>query len=136
METNDTGGGSPSSTGFEGTKDVPLDGMGDNQDVEVNSRESGSEKNLNEAQAGVQNIEAVSMIWTKWGLIAAYARSLKGHHFLITRLTFSSICFMAFTTSLEGQVVQSLSVFATSYFNNHSLISTVYVIQGVVNDRP
>jgi MFS family permease len=40
---------------------------------------------------------------------------------------------MAFTVSLEQQVVQSLSVFATSSFAKHSLISTVYVVQGVVN---
>ena len=82
METNDTGGASPSSAGFERTKDVPLDSMGDNQDIEVNSRESGAETNLNEAQAGVQGIEAVSMTWRKWGLIAAYARFAEGYHFL------------------------------------------------------
>lgn len=80
METNDAGGDSRSSTGFERTKHVPLDGMGDNQDIEVNSRENGAETNLNEAQAGVQNIEAVSMTWTKWGLIAAYARFVEGQH--------------------------------------------------------
>jgi hypothetical protein len=81
METSDTGGVSPSSTGFERTKDVPLDSIGDNQDIEVNSRESGAETNLNEAQAGVQNIEAVSLTWKKWGLIAAYARFVEGRHF-------------------------------------------------------
>jgi hypothetical protein len=84
MKTNDTGGASPSSTGFERTKDVPLDSMGDNQDIEVNSRERGAETNLNEAQAGVQNIEAVSITWSKWGLIAAYSRFVEGHHFLFT----------------------------------------------------
>lgn len=40
---------------------------------------------------------------------------------------------MAFTTSLEGQVTYSLSAFAVSSFNKHSLLSTVYVVQGVVN---
>ena len=39
---------------------------------------------------------------------------------------------MAFCTSLEGQTVISLSVYATSAFSTHSLISTVYVVQGVV----
>ncbi|PQE14923.1 siderophore iron transporter mirC protein [Rutstroemia sp. NJR-2017a WRK4] len=71
----------------------------------------------NTIQAGVQNIEAVSMTWTKWGLILAYI----------------GIFLIAFSTSLEGQVVASLAVFATSSFNNHSLISTVLVVQGVVN---
>ncbi len=40
---------------------------------------------------------------------------------------------MAFTVSLEGQVTYSLAAFAVSSFNNHSLLSTVYVVQGVVN---
>jgi len=40
---------------------------------------------------------------------------------------------MAFTVSLEGQVTYSLAAFAVRSFNNHSLLSTVYVVQGVVN---
>ncbi|KAH7038096.1 major facilitator superfamily domain-containing protein [Microdochium trichocladiopsis] len=68
-------------------------------------------------QDGVKAIEAISMTWTKWGLIAAYF----------------SIFLMAFTTSLEGQVTYSVVAFATSAFGEHSLISTVYTIQGVVN---
>lgn len=40
---------------------------------------------------------------------------------------------MAFCTSLEGQTVASLAVYATSSFKKHSLISTVLVVQNVVN---
>ncbi|CAG8960683.1 hypothetical protein HYFRA_00013451 [Hymenoscyphus fraxineus] len=95
-------------------KIITMDEMA-SQDVEGNS--TGRRISDHSLQEGVKNIEAVSMIWSKWGLIAAYA----------------SIFLIAFSVSLEGQVVQSLSVFATSSFNNHSLISTVYVVQGVVN---
>ncbi|TGJ85622.1 hypothetical protein E0Z10_g3149 [Xylaria hypoxylon] len=70
-----------------------------------------------ETQDGVKAIEAISMAWSKWGLIAAYI----------------GIFLMAFTTSLEGQVTYSVVAFATSSFSSHSLIATVYVIQGVVN---
>ncbi|KAH8889295.1 MFS general substrate transporter [Thozetella sp. PMI_491] len=70
-----------------------------------------------EAQEGVRSIEAVAMTWTKRGLTVAYL----------------GIFLMSFTTSLEGQVTYSLTAFATSSFNKHSLISTVYVVQGVVN---
>ncbi|KAI0443848.1 siderophore iron transporter mirC [Xylaria telfairii] len=70
-----------------------------------------------ETQEGVKQIEAISMVWSKWGLIAAYF----------------GIFLMAFTTSLEGQVTYSVVAFATSSFSSHSLIATVYVIQGVVN---
>ena len=40
---------------------------------------------------------------------------------------------MAITTSPESQVIQSLNVFATSSFSSHSLISTVYVVQNIIN---
>ncbi|KAI0013915.1 siderophore iron transporter mirC [Xylariaceae sp. FL0662B] len=68
-------------------------------------------------QDGVKTIEAISMSWTKWSLIAAYF----------------SIFLMALTTSLEGQVTYSVVAFATSSFSSHSLLATVYVVQGVVN---
>lgn len=42
---------------------------------------------------------------------------------------------MAFTTSLEGQVTLPLLVYVTSSFRQHSLVSTVSVVQGVINGR-
>ncbi|KAI9702587.1 MAG: hypothetical protein M1836_001067 [Candelina mexicana] len=70
-----------------------------------------------EAQAGVKDIEAISSTWSKWALIIAYV----------------GIFLMAFSTSLETQTVATLSVYATSSFLQHSLVSTVLVVQGVVN---
>jgi len=58
-------------------KDIPMDVLGDDRNVEATSRENDVSTAPNDAQAGVKNIEAVSMTWTKWGLIAAYARSMK-----------------------------------------------------------
>lgn len=42
---------------------------------------------------------------------------------------------MAFSTSLESQTVMSLTAYATSSFSKHSLISTVMVVQNVVNGK-
>lgn len=42
---------------------------------------------------------------------------------------------MAFCTSLESQTVASLAPYATSAFSQHSLISTVLVVQNVVNGK-
>ena len=42
---------------------------------------------------------------------------------------------MAFCVSLEGQTTSSLSIYATSAFNSHSLISTVLVVQNLCNGR-
>jgi hypothetical protein len=51
------------------------------------------------------------------------------------RLTEDRIFLMSFCTSLEGQTVMSLSAYATSSFSKHSLISTVLVVQNVVNGK-
>ncbi|KAJ5721079.1 uncharacterized protein N7483_009013 [Penicillium malachiteum] len=72
---------------------------------------------MGEAQEGVRKIEAINMTWTSRSLMIAYV----------------SIFLMAFCTSLEGQTVMSLSAYATSAFSKHSLISTVLVVQNVVN---
>ncbi|GAB7351820.1 hypothetical protein MBLNU459_g2386t2 [Dothideomycetes sp. NU459] len=68
------------------------------------------------AQAGVKKLEATAAMWSKWSLIFAYA----------------GLYMMAYSTSLEGQVTTNLTVFATSSFSAHALISTVEVIRGVV----
>ncbi|KAF9883200.1 hypothetical protein FE257_003857 [Aspergillus nanangensis] len=68
-------------------------------------------------QEGVRKIEAINMTWTTRSLVVAYM----------------SIFLMAFCTSLEGQTTMSLSAYATSAFSKHSLISTVLVVQNVVN---
>ncbi|KAA8649970.1 siderochrome-iron transporter MirC [Aspergillus tanneri] len=68
-------------------------------------------------QEGVRKIEAINLTWTTKSLVIAYI----------------SIFLMAFCTSLEGQTTMSLSAYATSAFSKHSLISTVLVVQNVVN---
>ncbi|KAL9104977.1 MAG: hypothetical protein Q9163_000149 [Psora crenata] len=70
-----------------------------------------------DVQTGVKGIEAISETWTTWSLIAAYL----------------GIFLLAFCTSLEGQTTSNLTVYATSAFVQHSLVSTVFVVQGVVN---
>ncbi|OJJ43272.1 hypothetical protein ASPZODRAFT_154729 [Penicilliopsis zonata CBS 506.65] len=72
---------------------------------------------LEDLQDGVRKIEAINITWTTRSLVIAYI----------------SIFLMAFCTSLEGQTTMSLSAYATSAFSKHSLISTVLVVQNVVN---
>ncbi|KAL2384971.1 hypothetical protein RJZ90_001587 [Blastomyces dermatitidis] len=76
-----------------------------------------SSSSSDSVQEGVRKIEAISKTWTQKSLIIAYI----------------GIFLMAFSTSLEGQTVLSLSAYATSSFSKHSLISTVLVVQNVVN---
>lgn len=48
-------------------------------------------------------------------------------------IAYAGLLLVAFTTSLEAQVTAPLAAFAVSSFQNHSLLSTVVVVQGVVN---
>ncbi|KAI1282265.1 siderochrome-iron transporter MirC [Xylaria sp. FL0933] len=103
--------------GFGESLRVPSDEAKDRTDTAPDGGERPVSSGTEETQDGVKTIEAISMAWSKWGLVAAYC----------------GIFLMAFTTSLEGQVTYSVVAFATSSFSSHSLIATVYVIQGVVN---
>jgi hypothetical protein len=58
--------------GFQKERSFAESGHG--RDFEATSLDGSGRSTLSSAQAGVKNIEAVSMTWTKWGLIAAYAR--------------------------------------------------------------
>ncbi|KAK3333217.1 siderophore iron transporter mirC [Cercophora scortea] len=108
-------GSSPSSYGAISRRHSDSNDHHDNNGV--HEAEDEDEDEDDEVQDGVRQIEAVSRAWTKAGLLVAYM----------------SILLMAFTTSLEGQVTYALAAFAVSSFNNHSLLSTVYVVQNVVN---
>ncbi|KAI0115791.1 siderochrome-iron transporter MirC [Nemania sp. FL0031] len=83
------------------------------------SNSRGRESNSAEidTQDGDKATEATSTVWSNCRLSVAY----------------SSIFLMAIATSLESQVTYSVVAFATSSFSSHSLIATVYVVQGVVN---
>jgi MFS family permease len=74
-----------------------------------------SERSHESAQAGVKRLEAISSTWSTTGLYMAYC----------------GVAMLAYATSLEGQTTTNLTIFATSAFNAHSLVSTVLVIQGV-----
>lgn len=75
-----------------------------------------SERSHESAQAGVKRLEAISSTWSRSGLYVAYI----------------GIALLAYATSLEGQTTTNLTIFATSAFKAHSLVSTVLVVQGVV----
>lgn len=109
------------------------------EDDDETEGESSGSSTLDETQEGVRKIEAINMTWTTRSLIVAYARFVwlaaprpqPSHPANLAQ----SIFLMAFCTSLEGQTVMSLSAYATSDFSKHSLISTVLVIQNVVNGK-
>jgi SP family sugar:H+ symporter-like MFS transporter len=88
------------------------------------------------AQAGVKRIEAVSKAWTKTSLIVAYVTYVQPNAppCFHTDANFS-LLLIANVTSLEIQVTGVMTRYATSSFSLHSLLSTIYVVQGVVSGK-
>ncbi|KAI7326268.1 MFS general substrate transporter [Hortaea werneckii] len=80
----------------------------DQDDFDTESRAS--------TQPGVKRVEAIATTWTKASLYVAYL----------------GIALLACSTSLESQTTTNLTIYATSAFSAHSLVSTVLVVQGVV----
>lgn len=85
-------------------------------DADDERRSIMSERSHESGQAGVKRVEAISSTWSKTGLYMAYV----------------GVALLAYATSLEGQTTTNLTIFATSAFKSHSMVSTVLVIQGVV----
>ncbi|KAF2845632.1 siderophore iron transporter mirC [Plenodomus tracheiphilus IPT5] len=98
----------PHSENYEKEAETDLEVLS-NDGAETSSEHSG-------AQAGVRRIEAVSKAWTTTSLIVAY----------VTLLIIANV------TSLEVQVTSVMTPLATSAFQSHSLLSTIYTVQGVV----
>lgn len=69
-----------------------------------------------EAQQGVQQAEAVTLVWSGKSLILAYA----------------FILLVCFVNSLEQQVMTSLAPYVTSNFSLHSFVSTISVVSNVL----
>ncbi|PSK46121.1 cell division control protein 42 [Elsinoe australis] len=90
-------------------KNTAMDPLADQSSITSGSSEGS-------AQAGVKRLEATTATWSKKSLIIAYV----------------SLYLMAYVTSLEQQTTFNFTIFATSAFAAHSLVSTVTVVQGVV----
>jgi SP family sugar:H+ symporter-like MFS transporter len=109
------------------------------KDVDSNHEHSLSDDASSDhsAQAGVKRIEAVSKAWTKTSLIVAYVRYVQLDDTppcSSTKANFS-LLLIANVTSLEIQVTGIMTRYATSSFALHSLLSTIYVVQGVVSGK-
>ncbi|CAH0057245.1 unnamed protein product [Clonostachys solani] len=67
-------------------------------------------------QDGVRGMEAISLAWTGWSLLVPYC----------------SLLLTAFVTSLEGQVTTPLLSLVTKPFQQHSLVSTTFVVRDII----
>ncbi|KAK2841627.1 hypothetical protein FQN49_006070 [Arthroderma sp. PD_2] len=83
------------------------------RDAAVEGRDEGVDA---EAQAGVQNVEAIATVWSKTTLIVAYV----------------FIWIVYFIVLMMQGVVAALNPFVTSAFQHHSLTPTVGILSSVI----
>ncbi|KAI9164073.1 Siderophore iron transporter mirB [Paramyrothecium foliicola] len=97
------------STAVEGNKDTPVG-------------EQEPEKPLSEApnedtQQGVQNVEAVTLTWSKKALTAA----------------FINMWLLYFVNGFQSSILYNLIPFATSDFESHSLLTVIYIVANAIS---
>jgi hypothetical protein len=91
-----------------------------------------------QAPEGVQRIEAIKVVWSKWSLIIAYTGSV--YHLVDTPLNPANVDLRIYALivwiSLQQYSNYSLSAYVVSDFAAHSLVSTTsmvcFLIAGVV----
>lgn len=96
--------------GGESGKDNPNINIGGPQDSDLDDGVNSS------AQAGVQNIEAITSVWTKHALYTAFAM----------------IWVIYFVDTMQQGATGTLTPWVTSAFQEHSLTPTVNVISSII----
>ncbi|KAK8108485.1 hypothetical protein PG984_014286 [Apiospora sp. TS-2023a] len=69
------------------------------------------------AQAGVQQADAINLVWTRSTLIVAYF--------------FIFLC--SFASALQWQIISNLTPYVTSEFSSHSLIPTIGIVASILS---
>ena len=84
-------------------------------------------------QRGVQDVEAVTLSWSKASLIAVFAKYVLSHLVVYLILTImltesNSIWLLYFVNAFQSSILQSLIPFVTSDFESHSLLNVIYIV--------
>ncbi|KAL5003527.1 major facilitator superfamily domain-containing protein [Aspergillus recurvatus] len=95
------------------TEDTPLLGGSPGTNVERDV----STEDLEAAQDGVKQAEAITMVWSKKSLVTAYV------------LMF----LLYFVNAFQSSITSNLSAFVTSGFESHSLIPVIYIVSSVMS---
>ncbi|KAL4804591.1 major facilitator superfamily-domain-containing protein [Aspergillus unguis] len=70
-----------------------------------------------DAQRGVQDVEAVTMTWTKGTLIAVFV----------------NIWFLYFVNAMQSSIINTLIPYVTSEWESHSLLTVIYVVADAIS---
>ncbi|GME48121.1 MFS siderophore transporter [Neofusicoccum parvum] len=76
-----------------------------------------AEKPTDNAQAGIKQVEAITLTWTRTHLITAYA----------------CMFLLYFTNAFQSSITSNLSAYITSGFESHSLIPVIQIVSNVMS---
>ncbi|KAK7918027.1 hypothetical protein PG985_009901 [Apiospora marii] len=86
-------------------------------ETDDNSIMAGHDDEEDAAQAGVQQADAINLVWTRSTLIVAYF--------------FIFLC--SFASALQWQIISNLTPYVTSEFSSHSLIPTIGIVASILS---
>ncbi|KAF2102359.1 MFS general substrate transporter [Rhizodiscina lignyota] len=86
------------------------------RDVSAGSSEAPEERPDENAQEGVRNVEAITLVWTKKSLI----------------IVFASIWLMYFMNAFQASITSNLTPFVLSDFASHSLVPVIGIASNVM----
>ncbi|KAL2794698.1 major facilitator superfamily domain-containing protein [Aspergillus keveii] len=95
------------------SEDTPLLGA----DLDPATTQGVSHGNPEEAQDGVKQAEAITLVWSRKSLVTAYI------------LMF----LLYFVNAFQSSITSNLSAFVTSGFESHSLIPVIYILSSVMS---
>ncbi|ORY68440.1 major facilitator superfamily-domain-containing protein [Pseudomassariella vexata] len=85
--------------------------------VRVVPDDGDSDDGDSDAQGGVQQADAINMVWSKSALVLAYC--------------FIFLC--SFAQALQWQIISNLTPYVTSEFSSHSLIPTIGIVSSILS---
>ncbi|KAK8076684.1 hypothetical protein PG994_003956 [Apiospora phragmitis] len=101
--------------GSTSPKDQANVGISETDDHIAMAGHDGDEEDA--AQAGVQQADAINLVWTRSTLIVAYF--------------FIFLC--SFASALQWQIISNLTPYVTSEFSSHSLIPTIGIVASILS---
>lgn len=103
--------------------------------------ESQPEQPSTDAQRGVQDVEAVTLTWSKPTLIAVFIKYvviLPIYYYwpvddLTTCFPYHSIWLLYFVNAFQSSILFNLIPYVTSDFQSHSLVNVIYIVANAIS---
>jgi hypothetical protein len=94
------------------------------------------ERPSEDVQRGVQEVEAVTLTWSRATLIAVFIKygfGLSAHAVCRANIFFDSIWLLYFVNAMQSSILSNLLPYVTSDFSSHSLLNVIYIVSSAIS---